>query len=64
MSKLRIGIIGAGGRGMHSFGQTFAKKYQDTTEVVALADKNLVRAKRFSDQGPSDTKCCPCCKGK
>jgi len=44
MSKLRIGIIGAGGRGIASFGLCLAGNYADTTEIVALADPNRLRA--------------------
>ena len=43
MAKLRIGIIGAGSRGIQSFGFRFANVL-DTTEVVALADPNMERA--------------------
>jgi predicted dehydrogenase len=45
MSKLRVGIIGTGGRGIHCFGQTFVKAHADEVEIVALADSNLLRAK-------------------
>jgi len=44
MSKLRIGIVGTGGRGVNAFGMTFVKDHADTTEIIALADPNLVRA--------------------
>jgi len=44
MARIRIGIIGAGGRGVHSFARSFSKDHADETEVVALADPNLVRA--------------------
>lgn len=44
MSKLRIGIIGLGGRGFGAFGSAFAKTLQDSTELVAFADVNHVRA--------------------
>ena len=45
MARLRVGIIGAGGRGVHSFGRTISTAHTDTAEVVAFADPNLVRAR-------------------
>ena len=45
MAKLRIGIIGAGGRGTHSFGRAISRDHADTARVVAFADTNLVRAR-------------------
>jgi len=44
MSKLRIGIIGLGGRGFGSFGNAFARTLGDSTEIVAFADVNRIRA--------------------
>lgn len=44
MSKLRIGIIGTGGRGIHCFGKTFVGSHADGVEIVAMADSNPVRA--------------------
>ena len=46
MSKIRIGIVGSGNRGIHSFGNFFANIYADHAEVVAVADKNRERATR------------------
>ncbi len=40
MSKLRIGIIGAGGRGINSFGENIVKEFADQAEVVGIADPN------------------------
>jgi len=45
MSKLRIGIIGAGGRGIRSFGYNLTKNHADTTEIAAVADPNRERAR-------------------
>ena len=45
MAKLRIGIIGAGGRGINSFAAQFVRDFPDTTQVVAFADTNPVRAR-------------------
>ena len=45
MAKLRIGIIGAGGRGIRSFAAQFVEHYPGRAEVLALADPNAVRAK-------------------
>ena len=45
MSKLRIGIIGAGGRGIRSFGYNLSRSHGETTEIMALADPNVERAK-------------------
>jgi predicted dehydrogenase len=50
MAKLRVGIIGTGGRGIHCFGQTFVKSHADEVEIVALADSNPVRAKGAREQ--------------
>jgi len=44
MAKLRIGIIGTGGRGIHCFGKSFVGPHADEVEVAALADTNPVRA--------------------
>ena len=42
MNKLRIGIVGAGGRGIHCFGALLLKR-PDECEIVALADPNRPR---------------------
>ena len=49
MPKLRVGIIGAGGRGINSFGHTFTKVHADVAEIAALADPNPVRAQAGLD---------------
>lgn len=45
MAKLRVGIIGVGGRGAGSFGMNFTKEHPDETAVVGVADNNPLRAK-------------------
>lgn len=45
MAKLRIGIIGAGGRGIRSFAAQFVEHYPGRAQVMALADPNALRAK-------------------
>ncbi|NLB56010.1 MAG: Gfo/Idh/MocA family oxidoreductase [Lentisphaerae bacterium] len=47
MNKLRIGIIGAGSRGVSSFGKLFSDRTD--TEVVAYADLNEERMKEAKD---------------
>ncbi|MBM4046829.1 MAG: Gfo/Idh/MocA family oxidoreductase [Planctomycetes bacterium] len=42
MKKLRIGIVGAGGRGIHCFGAMLLKRPEEC-ELVALADPNRPR---------------------
>ena len=44
MAKLRIGIIGAGCRGIFSVGALFSTDFKERAEVVALADVNRTRA--------------------
>ena len=44
MSKIRVGIIGAGGRGIFSYGHIFTKQFADKITVVAFADRNRARA--------------------
>ena len=44
MSKIRMGIIGVGGRGINSFGAGLVKRHSDNVELVALADPNAERA--------------------
>ena len=44
MAKIRIGVIGAGSRGIRSFSRRFSKVFEQT-EVVAVADPNTDRAK-------------------
>ena len=44
MSKLRVGIIGSGGRGTMSFGKNFVEQHADVVDLVALADTNTLRA--------------------
>jgi len=44
MSAIRIGIIGAGGRGIHCFGKLFATQFAGEVEIVGLADPNRIRA--------------------
>jgi predicted dehydrogenase len=39
--KIKVGIIGAGSRGIHSFGKTISER--DDAEIVALCDPNQVR---------------------
>lgn len=46
MSRLRIGLIGAGGRGINCFAKSFVKHFADDTEIVAVADTNTVRARK------------------
>lgn len=43
MDKLRIAVIGAGARGVHSFGNLFSAR--DDCEIAALADTNMERMK-------------------
>jgi predicted dehydrogenase len=44
MSKIRLGIIGAGGRGIFSFGRLFTTQQSPWTQIVAVADPNRARA--------------------
>ena len=44
MPKIRLGIIGAGNRGIQSFAQGFAQHHSDVVEIVAVADPNTERA--------------------
>jgi len=44
VSKIRIGIIGAGGRGIFSFGHMLTRQFKDRATVVAFADPNRSRA--------------------
>jgi len=44
MSKLRLGIVGAGSRGIMSFGRIFRDEHGDTVEVAGLAEPNSARA--------------------
>ena len=44
MAKFRIGIIGAGSRGIQSFGGLLTANHKDACEVVAFADPNRERA--------------------
>jgi len=44
MAKVRIGIVGVGGRGIHSFGHGFINDQADRAQIVAMADPNLDRA--------------------
>lgn len=44
MSRIRIGIIGAGGRGINAFGRNFTELFSNQTEIVAVADPNRERA--------------------
>jgi len=46
MSMLRIGLIGTGGRGVNCFAKSFVNDHSDTTEIVAVADTNTVRARK------------------
>ena len=50
MAKLRVGIVGTGGRGVHCFGQTFVKTHAEDVEIVALADSNPARARGAREQ--------------
>lgn len=45
MAKLRVGIVGVGGRGAGSFGKNFLDAHADSTEIVGVADNNPLRAK-------------------
>lgn len=54
MKKLRIGIIGAGGRGIHCFGVLLLRRPQEC-ELVALADPN--RPRMEAGQDFLNTKC-------
>ncbi|MCK5804584.1 MAG: Gfo/Idh/MocA family oxidoreductase [Lentisphaeria bacterium] len=49
MSKLRVGIIGTGGRGINCFGKNLVEQHQDDVEIVAMADRNLPRARKGRD---------------
>ena len=44
MARIRVGILGAGGRGIQSFGSLFTKVYGDQVELAAVADPNRTRA--------------------
>jgi len=44
VSKVRIGIIGAGGRGIACFGKLFAERFGERVRLVAIADSNKERA--------------------
>ena len=44
MAKLRLGIVGAGGRGIMSFGRIFTEEHASHVDVVALGDTNAARA--------------------
>lgn len=44
MSKIRLGIIGAGGRGIRSFAHNFTRNHADNIDLVAVADPNTERA--------------------
>ncbi len=44
MAQIRIGIIGAGGRGINAFGSIFVNQFADQARIMALADPNLERA--------------------
>jgi len=44
MGKLRLGIVGAGSRGIMSFGRIFGDEHGDTVEVAGLAEPNRARA--------------------
>ena len=44
MNKIRIGIIGAGDRGVRNFGALFTKTHGGAVELKALADPNRERA--------------------
>ena len=49
MAKLRIGIIGAGSRGINSFARLLTANHSDRAEVVALAEPNHLRARAGLD---------------
>lgn len=44
MSQIRIGIIGAGGRGINAFGNIFQSQFADQARLLAVADPNRDRA--------------------
>ena len=44
MGKIRIGIIGTGGRGIQSFGVLLSKGHADRVAITAVADTNPERA--------------------
>lgn len=44
MSKIKIGIIGAGGRGIMAFGKNFQNLFPEQTQLAAVADPNPERA--------------------
>jgi predicted dehydrogenase len=44
MAKIRIGIIGAGGRGIFSFGHMFSNEFNGEVQVAALGEPNRARA--------------------
>lgn len=44
MAMLRLGIVGAGNRGVMSFGKIFTENHADTVHIVALAEPNPTRA--------------------
>jgi len=39
-----VGIIGMGGRGLFSLGALLTKQHSETTQIIAVADPNRVRA--------------------
>ncbi len=48
--KIRIGIIGTGGRGIGAFGKIFTQQFNDKVELVALADPNTIRAQFANEE--------------
>ncbi len=45
MARIRIGIIGAGGRGIYAFGYLFSREFAADTQIVALGEPNRERAR-------------------
>ena len=49
LAKLRIGIVGAGSRGIECFANELLRHHSDSTEIAAVADPNAVRARAGLD---------------
>jgi predicted dehydrogenase len=48
MKKFKIGIIGAGNRGVHAFGKCF-QEHPDEAEIISLCDSNSIRLAAAAD---------------
>jgi predicted dehydrogenase len=48
--KIKMGIVGAGGRGVNTFGKIFAQQFHNKVEIAALADTNKIRAQAAREE--------------